>query len=41
MNKITYSFTNQNDLLMYTHLTDMDWDDKFYTSPNSTNKIGV
>ena len=24
---------------MYTHLSDMDWDNKFYTSPNCTNKI--
>ena len=24
---------------MYTHLKDIDWDDKFYTSPNCTNNI--
>ena len=24
---------------MYTDLTDIDWDDKFYTSPNCTNKV--
>ena len=24
---------------MYTDLTGIDWDDKFYTSPNCTNNI--
>ena len=26
---------------IYTDLTDIDWVDKFYTSPNYTNKICV
>ena len=26
-------------MFIYTHLTDIDWDDKFYTLPNYTNKI--
>ena len=30
-----------DDLFIYTHLTDIDWTDKFYTSPNCTNKICV
>ena len=28
-----------DNLFIYTDLTDIDWDDKFYTSPNCTNKI--
>ena len=33
-------FINKSDdFFVYTHLTDIDWDDKFYTSPNYIKKF--